>query len=436
MKRSAIVLLATCMMLVFALSACSNSGNGNETGSNASNNKNETASEGGDSGGKKEQVTVRFATWDSGEALKIQQDIAKKFEQQHPGIKVQVEPYSDGFDQKLAAGFGASNPPDVMYMWDFPTYYKSLEPLDSFVEQDGSLGIDDFYPGLFAYNKVDDKLYGLPAGFTTRVFYYNKKLFDDAGVDYPQDGWTWDDMAEIAKKLTDKGKKQYGLGIRADNDTYDLQGFVWSNGSSFISDDGSAIEGYMNSKETAEAIGVLGSAVKEGYGVLVGGKNQQSGDDIFKAGKIAMWESGIWPLEGFKEAGIDVGTVEPPAFPGKPVKGVLAQSAVSIAKDSKHKQEAWEFVKFYVSEEAIKMRTADLPIRISVVEEKGLKDDALYKPFYTMLERSSNGPAFLLHPNWGQINRNLSTAVEAIMLGQDPQEMLDKAVKDSAKFLQ
>ncbi|MDQ6419773.1 sugar ABC transporter substrate-binding protein [Paenibacillus sp. LHD-117] len=429
MKKSAILLLAIAMLAAFALSACSggSAGGSNAEGGTQDNDK--------PSEGKGGEATIRFATWDTGEALKIQQDIAKKFEESHPGIKVQVEPYGDGFDQKLAAGFGASNPPDVMYMWDFPTYYKSLEPLDAFVEQDSSLNIDDFYPGLFAYNKVEGNLYGLPAGFTTRVFYYNKKLFDDAGVAYPQDGWTWDDMKAAAQKLTDKSKKQYGIGVRAENDTYDLQGFVWSNGSSFISEDGTKIEGFMNSKETAEAIGVLGSAVKDGYGVLVGGKNQQSGDDIFKAGKIAMWESGIWPLEGFKEAGIDVGTVEPPAFAGKPVKGVLAQSAVSIAKDSKHKQEAWEFVKFYVSEEAIKMRTADLPIRISVVEEKGLQNDALYKPFYTMLERSSNGPAFLLHPNWSQMNRNLSTAVEAIMLGNDPQEMLNQAVKDSEKFL-
>lgn len=432
MKKSAMLLTAIMMVIVLALSACSGGG-GNSEGSKDQNKGNtNTQNEGKEGTGN---ATIRFATWDTGEALKIQQEIAKKFEAAHPGIKVQVEPYGDGFDQKLAAGFGASNPPDVMYMWDFPTYYKSLEPLDSFVEKDETLQIDDFYPGLFAYNKVEGNLYGLPAGFTTRVFYYNKKLFDDAGIPYPQDGWTWDDMKAMAQKLTDKGKKQYGIGVRADNDTYDLQGFVWSNGSSLISDDGTAIDGYMNSKETAEAIGVLGQAVKEGYGVLVGGKNQQSGDDIFKAGKIAMWESGIWPLEGFKEAGIDVGTVEPPTFPGKDVKGVLAQSAVSIAKDSKHKEAAWEFVKFYVSEEAIKMRTADLPIRISIVEEKGFKEDALYKPFYTMLERSSNAPAFLLHPNWSQINRNLSVAVEAIMLGNNPQEMLDQAVKESEKFL-
>ena len=55
----------------------------------------------------------------------------------------------------------------------------------------------------------------------------------------------------------------------------------------------------MNSKETAEAIQMLGDMLKNGSAVLTGGKGQQSGEDIFKAGKIAMWESGIWPLESF-----------------------------------------------------------------------------------------------------------------------------------------
>ncbi|WP_445667183.1 ABC transporter substrate-binding protein [Paenibacillus sp. FSL E2-8871] len=385
--------------------------------------------------GSGETKTLRFATWDTGDALKIEQDIAKKFEAAHPGTKVQVEAYADGFDQKLAAGFGATNPPDVMYMWDFPTYHQSLEPLDSYSSKDKELNIEDFYPGLFNYGKIDGKLYGIPAGFTTRVVYYNKKLFDDAKIPYPKDGWTWAEFQDIAAKLSDKSKKQYGFGVRAENDTYDLQSFVWSNGSSFISDDGKTIEGFMNSKETAESIQMLGDMVKNGSAVLTGGKGQQSGDDIFKAGKIAMWESGIWPLESFKTAGINVGTVEIPAFPGKPVKGVLAESALSIAKDSKQKDLAWEFVKFYVSNDSIKMRVADLPVRVSVVNELKKDQDPLYKPYYTMLERSSNTPAFLLNPKWNEVNRQLSAAVEAVMHGSNAQEVLNQAVKDSQRYL-
>lgn len=426
MNKKLTGILLTTVAAMTALTACG-------SGTESSNNNNAAESKGGNSSADAKKL--RFATWDTGDALKIEQDIAKKFEAEHPGVQVQVEAYADGFDQKLAAGFGATNPPDVMYMWDFPTYHRSLEPLNSYADGDKDLNKDDFYSGLFNYATIDGNLYGVPAGFTTRVVYYNKKMFDDANIPYPKDGWTWNDFQDIAQKLTDKAKKQYGFGVRAENDTYDLQGFVWSNGGSYISNDGKTIDGYMNSNETAGAIQMFGDMLKNGAAVLTGGKGQQSGEDIFKAGKIAMWESGIWPLESFKQAGIDVGTVEMPAFPGKPVKGVVAESALSIAKDSKQKELAWEFIKYYVSSEAIKMRVADLPVRVSVVNELKKNQDPLYKPYYTMLERSDNTPAFLLNDKWNEVNRQLSAAVEAVMHGSNAQDALNQAVKDSARYL-
>lgn len=419
------VCLSFMLVLIVFLAGCSS----NETTSKKSSKDDEKKQTSNDG------TVLRFATWDAGKNLKIQQQIAKKFEEKNPGVKVQVEAYGDGFDQKLAASFGAKNPPDVMYMWNFPAYYKSLEPLDELAKKDPDMKLDDFYQGLFNYSSIEGKLYGMPAGFTTRVIYYNKKLFDKANIPYPKDGWTWDEFVDTAKKLTDASNKQYGFALRPEPDTYDLQGFIWSNGSSFVSEDGKQIKGHMNSPETIEVMKSFQSMLKDKTAILVGGKNQQSGDDIFKAGKLAMWESGIWPLEGFKDAKIDFGTVEPPTFKGKPVKGIVGTSAVSIAKDAKHKELAWEFVKFYSSPEAIKMRTSDLPVRISVVKELKKEEDVNIKPFYTMLERSTNTPAFLLNPKWDEVNRNLSAAINAIMLGQDPEKLLNKAVQDSEKYM-
>ncbi|WP_059173429.1 sugar ABC transporter substrate-binding protein [Bacillus sp. FJAT-27445] len=385
---------------------------------------------------KKDKKTVlRFATWDAGNTLKIQEDIAKAFEKENKDVKVQVEAYGDGFDQKIAASFGAKNPPDVMYMWDFTTYHQSLEPLDGYTEEDSDLNMDDFYEGLFNYSKVDGKLYGMPAGFSTMVVYYNKKLYDEAGISYPQDGWTWDDFQENAKKLTDKSKKQYGFAVTSEPDPYDLQGLVWSNGGSFISDDGKNIDGIMNSKETVDALQMYGDMVKEGIAVSTGGANQQSASEIFKANKLGMLINGVWSVQGYKDAKVDFGTVMMPAFGSKPVKGLINSSSISIAKDSKQKELAWKFVKFFSSEEAIKMRTADLPVRKSVVEETKVTEDPLYKPFYTMLEKADNSPAFLLNKNWNEVNRNLSAAINAAMIGQDTKPLLDKAVKDSEKYL-
>lgn len=431
MKKVASKWMATGMALLFAVVAGCSQAQPAGTDGTSSNTGTTTPA----SSDKKETVTLRFATWDTDQMLKIQQDIAKQFEQKNPGVKVQVEAYADGFDQKLVAAFGAKNPPDVMYMWDFPTYNASLEPLDEYVKKDPSVAIDDFYQGLLNYNRFDGKLFGLPAGFSTRVVFYNKKLFNEANVPLPTDDWTWEDFKSAAKQLTVRDKKQYGFAVRSEPDTYDLQQFVWSNGSSFISPDGKTIEGYMNSKETAEALQIFSDLAKDKSALLVGGKNQQSGNDLFKAGKLAMYDNGVWSLESYKKANVDFGTVVMPQFPGKPGKGVIATSSVSIAKDSKNKELAWEFLKFFVSSDAIKMRTSDLPVRISVVQEKKLDQDPLYAPFYKTLEQSTDTPAFLLNPHWNEINRNLSAAVNAIMMGQNAEELLNKAVKDSQKFL-
>ncbi len=383
------------------------------------------------------KTTIRFATWDTGDKLKIQQDLAKKFEAENPDIKVQVEAYGDGFDQKIAASFGAKNPADVVYMWDFPTYHDSLMPLGELLDSDEDLNLEDIYPGLFNYCTVNDEVYGLPAGFTTHVIYYNKDLFDEAGVDYPEDGWTWDEFLEIAEKLTDKDSKQYGFSFNTNPDPYDFEQFIWSNDSAFISPDGKELEGYMNGEKTAEVFETFLQMKKDQTAYVYGTEASQGAGDLFKSGKLAMIESGIWPLESFKEAGVNVGVVELPAFANTDSKSVINVTAVSIAKDSKHPEEAWEFAKFFISETAMDIRKTDLPVRQSYVEKNNIKEDEHMKPFYSMLERAEeNTPAYLLNKNWKEIQENLSYAIEAIYESEEVQKHLDEAVEKSNKFLE
>lgn len=223
MKKKIISYLALSLVLAVGITGCSS---GKSKSSSANSN------------GKKEKVTIRFATWDTDTLLKIEQDIAKKFEEKHPDIKVQVEAYGEGFDQKVAASFGAKNPPDVLYMWNFPTYAKSLQPMTDFISNDKDLNIDDFYPGLLNYSKVNGVVYGLPAGFTTHVVYYNKKIFDEAKVPYPKEGWTWDDFKDIAAKLSKPDQKQYSFAYSGEPDPNDFEQYLWCNGTSYVSPDG------------------------------------------------------------------------------------------------------------------------------------------------------------------------------------------------------
>jgi multiple sugar transport system substrate-binding protein len=386
-----------------------------------------------------EDKVLRFATWDSDESLAIEEAIAKKFEETHPGVKVQVEAYGDGYDQKLTAAMGAGSPPDVMYMWNFPTYKDSLMPLDDMIAKDAAaMNLADIPQGLMNISKIDGKTYGMPAGFTTQVVFYNKDMFAKAGVAEPHAGWTWDDLRADAAKFRDKDNKVYGFAVDAKPDPYDFEQFYWSNGTKYISDDGKTIEGYMNSPEAVEVLSMFADMIKTEEAVALNIGDDTSGSTLFKSGKIAMFQSAMWSKGGIDESGIPYGVVVLPQFGSKPAHSSIGASAVSIAKDTKEADLAWEFVKFYSTPEAVAMRKNDLPIRTSVAETSGMTADPIFKPFFDMLTISNRETnAFLKNPNWGRIQDNLAKAIEATMIDQgNAKAHLDEAVAASARFLQ
>jgi multiple sugar transport system substrate-binding protein len=414
MKRS--IVLVIVFLLVFGLAGCT----------------------------KEKENIVRFATWDSEEALEIQKSIAARFEELHPGVKVQVEAYGDGYDQKMAAGFGAKNAPDVMYMWDFPSYQASLEPLNTYMEGDASFDAlkADLYPGILNYSTIGEDVLGLPVGFTSHVIYYNKSLFDQAGVAYPTEGWTWNDLREKAKAISALSEDVFGFAVPTDPDPYDFEQFLWTNGTAYLSEDGSEMDGRFNSKESVEVMQFFSDMIAEGsaWGA------QESVSSAFRGGNIAMQESGIWPLGRHKEAigAENLGVVSLPGFGLNEAKSVINSSALCMAKDSSNKEMAWEFIKFYTSDEAVRMRAEiDLPVLRSTATDLGYTVDEFYAPFYVMLE-SSDGytPSFLLNSEYSKISENIYTAIETTFVETingvdvDVKQILNTAVEDSSKFFE
>lgn len=391
---------------------------------------------------KEEENVIRFATWDSEDTLEVQKAIAKRFEELNPGVTVQVEGYGDGYDQKIAAGFGAKNAPDVMYMWDFPTYQASLEPLNSYMDSDESFKalMDDLYPGILNYSTMNDNVLGMPVGYTSHVIYYNKALFDRAGVAYPEAGWTWDDLREKAIALSALSADIYGFAFATSPDPYDFEQYYWSYGTAYLSEDGKTMDGYFNSPEAVAMMQMFSDMVKEGS--ALGAQDSISGS--FRGGNVAMQESGIWPLERHIESigEENLGIVSLPV--AKEASSVINSSAICMAKDSKNKDLAWEFIKFYTSPEAVKMRAKiDLPVLKSVSEELNYTNDPFYKPFYDMLETAdSHTPAFLLNPEYSKISEKMLYAIEKVFVDSvngeaiDVKAILDEAVAESAQFFE
>ncbi|WP_032123188.1 ABC transporter substrate-binding protein [Clostridium amazonitimonense] len=376
------------------------------------------------------QTTIRFATWDTEDKLNVQKELVQKFEEANPDIKVELEAYGDNFDTKIAAGFGAGDAPDVMYMWNYPMYKDGLEPLDDWMKKDTDFKKDNFYEALFNYNSIDNVTYGLPIGYTTHAVYYNKKIFDDKNVPYPKEDWTWDDFVEIAKKISDPDKKQYGFVFPMEPDPYDFEHYLWGNGTEFIGDD-KKLEGHANSAKSIDVFTRFQNMVKNNIAIV----SEGGGLKEIKSGLIGMYVSGAWAIKGLKDENIDFGVVQLPRFQkDKKSVSVVNSSGMAIYNKSQNKEAAWKFIKFYTSEEANKIRIkTELPVLKNVAESEKLVDDPIYSVFYKMLEQSEGHvPSSFKVDNWSEFNEKISQATSMIFnpeVSADPKSTLDTMVK-------
>jgi multiple sugar transport system substrate-binding protein len=373
--------------------------------------------------------TIRFATWDNEDTLNLQQKMVDDFNAQNDKIKVVLEGYGADYDTKIAAGMGAKDAPDVMYMWNYPLYKDALEPLDSYIENEGEEYKNNFYDALWNYNKTDDKMLGLPVGYTTHVVYYNKALFDEKGLEYPQAGWTWNDLQEAAKKLTDKSKKITGFAFSGQPDPYDFEMYLWRNGASFVDKDGN-LDGNVNSAKSIEVFNMFQGMLKDGIAITTEG----SGSTEMKSGNVAMFVNGAWSLGSLTEAGIDYGVVELPKFENGQNVSIVSSSGISMSKDSKHKEAAFEFMQYWTGEEANKARIEfELPVLKSLVESEQLTQDPVKSVFYSMLEKSDGyTPASYIVEDWTTVADDLSLVFEQIFNPStlmDPKKVLNEVVK-------
>jgi multiple sugar transport system substrate-binding protein len=176
----------------------------------------------------------------------------------HADITLDVQPLPiNGYLDKFTAASLGGSPPDVI---DLDSTWVStaaaqglLEPLDDVVKQ---INVADMAPAVWKASAYDGKQYAIPNRGGPGVWYYNKTVFDKAGVPYPQDGWTYKDFLAIVQKLTIPGQ-QYGVGVPADaSDPSNVMSMfapvLWAFGGDFLTPDNT--KAAINSPKSIEAI--------------------------------------------------------------------------------------------------------------------------------------------------------------------------------------
>ena len=320
-----------------------------------------------------EQVTITYATFSANAGH--EEDLASlvaEFEAIHPNIKVetQIVAFDDYFNklQTMIAGDVAPDTYELNYE-NFVSYAEKGLLLDTTVlaSNDASFDVDIFYPRALEAFQLDGMQLALPETFSTVVLFYNKDLFDAAGLSYPTADWTWDDVLVAAQAINDPENGVYGFYSPLQfNEFYKKAA---QNNCSFFNED--KTETLINSPECVEALQTMSDFVNV-YNVMpseadLGGS---SNSDLFLAGKIAMDVTGIWMFSSFADAPFawDI-EIEP----GMATHAThFFANGVGISSTSEHPQASWERIKFITSSPEV----ANLRV------EKGWELPALSDPDY------------------------------------------------------
>jgi multiple sugar transport system substrate-binding protein len=322
------------------------------------------------------KVEITFSMWGAPEELTVWKQIVTDFEAANPNIQVNVEVSDwDSYWEKLKTQLAAGTPPDVFAM-DAPLFldYQSrdvLLNLQPYIDKNPDM-LKDVYPQTLAAYKTPDGYYGLPRDFQTIALFYNKDMFDKAGVAYPTADWTWEDLRAAAKKLTkdagSDGTKQYGFTF----DQWDMEvGWseaIWSYGGDIInSDHTKTLIGDPNARQAWQ---LLYDMVFVDKSVPDANEAQQYGGDLFQSGVAAMTPMGHWAVPGYNTAGFKYDVAPMPKGPAGQATSVNSAGFV-VSKVSKYPDAAFAFIQFAMSV-AGQTRLAELgfacPVLKSVAE--------------------------------------------------------------------
>lgn len=356
---------------------------------NASDGKTGTASPGTGGGEEDKKVEILLGYYSSDSSDAKMKELIEQFEEKHPNItvKTQSAPYGQ-FYQKLDTQIAAGQAPDVwlsdgVYVMKY-AQRGAAKDLTDWIAKD--LKADEYY-GLDFNKDADGRYWGVPQGIQVGVLFYNKELFDKAGVAYPTDEWTWEDLKASAAKLTvdASGKTAEDSGFDAASvNQFGLTFFSITEGwfSVMKSYGGGALDekaenSIINSPENKQAFEWMVDGMQRGIITdPVDLKSFQSNTAVFPSGSAAM-RIGIYArVQAANEAGLNYDVTLLPKGPdGKRVSPVIANSWVINQKSSDEKaQAAWEWIKYWATEDDVQKQWTELgeavPVKKSVAESE------------------------------------------------------------------
>lgn len=378
------------------------------------------------------ETTVTWAMWGSPAELATHQSVADAYMAENSNVNIEIlaEPWSDYFTkiQALWAGGDEALIPDVLFLWPTPQYAAEgvLENLQPYIERDG-YNLDDYWPALLESARYNGDVYGFPRDIGLEVLYYNKDIFDEVGVPYPDETWTWTDLMSAADQLKivdDSGRvSRYGLGMEGGK--YML--WVLQNRGALLDDYRNPSACVMTEPQAVEALQFFADLMSGNAAMTSSGLSQAGGDAaVFQSGQVAMIIQNGSRVSAFNSAEMNYDVAVVPIPEGGQRAASAGGAAWVMSSGSDDKEAAWHFLQWLQSTDG-GQRIYTASGEIFPALQSTAMSDAFLKPD----EAPANRQAFLTEgrnakvgrfgyfPEWGYLNGNLvAPHIDKIWIGE------------------
>jgi multiple sugar transport system substrate-binding protein len=365
--------------------------------------------------GANRDTRERLEFWGLGREGEVVAQMIPDFERRNPGIHVVVQqiPWSAAHEKLLTAYVGESTP-DVAQMGNtwIPEFVavRALEELAPATVEQG-----DYFPGVWATNVVDGKLYGIPWYVDTRVLFYRSDILAAAG--FPHAPRTWSEWTAAMERIKAQGRARFAI-LLPTNEYEPVEVLAMTNGSTLLNPQGT--RGAFRERSFADAFAFYVDLFRNGWAPAVSNAEIANIYQQFAAGDFAMWITGPWNVGECKRR-------LPAEMQGKwataplPARDASAPTGVSMAggaslvlfHGTKHRPAAEKLIRF-LSEPAQQIRffdlTGDLPPRRSAWNAPSIVADPHFPAFRQQLERVRPLPQV---PEYEQIAAAIADRAEA-----------------------
>ncbi|MCS4265724.1 sugar ABC transporter substrate-binding protein [Serratia sp. BIGb0163] len=387
-----------------------------------------------------DQITLRYAVWDRNQ-LPAEQEIAKKFEKENPNIKISIEltPSAQYF-VKLDSAAAGGVAPDIFWinMPYFVQYAKNgiMQPLTPYITGSG-VQLNNIVASSVKAYQYDGQQMAIPRDVDSIAVWYNKKLFDQAGVSYPTNDWSWDDLKNKATALK-TGLKGSAFPLVMDlsidgQDSY--MNLLFQNGNHIVPKDGQPTD--IANDKSIWVYQQLQSMMKDGLMPSAQQMSEVKTENIFQSNRAAMVYAGSWLAAPFANNPLindHIGVVMMPKIERQ--SGVAHSLAFAMSANSAHKQEAWKYIEF-MSSEASQTELAKAVIPANKLAAKAWAAEIKkvdVTPYIDTLNVTEAYPtAGTNTPKW----QNMWIAsLKKIFMGADAKAEMDKSVKKIERVME